>query len=292
MSERPGRTVEVRALRIDGKAIDERSELLATEEPLEMRLKAGTQSRRLGVTMRTPGNDFELAAGYVYGEGIVRSRDEIDEITYCLDNDVTEEQQYNVVSIRLRADAVPDIGGLERRVLTSSACGVCGRENIDALLERCSPVTSEIRIDADFVGALPERMRASQRVFEATGGLHAAALFDSAGKLRIVREDVGRHNALDKTVGWALMQGLLPLNDCVAMVSGRASFELVQKCAAAGIPILCAVSAPSSLAVATAAALGITLVGFVREGRCTVYTRPERIDTLRFAQDRPSASSG
>lgn len=282
MSERPGRTVEVRALRVDGDTIVERTEAVATEEPLEMRLKAGPHSRRLGVTMRTPGNDFELAAGYAFGEGIVRSADEIGEITYCLDSDITEEQQYNVVSIRLRADTVPEIGGLERRVLTSSACGVCGRENIDALLERCSPVTSEIRVDGEFVSALAERMRGSQKLFEATGGLHAAALFDSTGKLRSVREDVGRHNALDKAVGWALMHGLLPLHDSVAMVSGRASFELVQKCAAAGIPVLCAVSAPSSLAVATAQALGITLAGFVREGRCTVYAHAERFSALRL----------
>src|SRR5690348_6942766 len=184
-ASRPGRTVEARARRVEGNDVRDRTELLATEEPLEMRLKAGAQSRRLGVTMRTPGNDFELAAGYVFSEGIVRSADEIGEITYCLDDDVTEEQQYNVVSIRLRGASIPDVGGLERRVLTSSACGVCGRENIDALLERCAPVVSEVRIDASFVDGLPERMRAAQRVFEATGGLHAAAFFDMLGNVRV-----------------------------------------------------------------------------------------------------------
>jgi len=274
---RPGRTAETHALRIEGDGSRDTTELLATEEPMEMRLIAGAQARRLGVTMRTPGNDFELAAGYVFSEGIVRSAGEIGEITYCLDDDVTEEQQYNVVSIRLRGASIPDVGGLERRVITSSAGGVCGRENIDALLQRCTPVTSDIRIDASFVGGLPDRMRSAQRVFEATGGLHAAAFFDTRGNVRVVREDVGRHNALDKAVGWALMQEMLPLQEGIAMVSGRASFELVQKCAAAGIPVLCAVSAPSSLAVATAEALGITLIGFVREGRCTVYTHRERV---------------
>ncbi|MBV9271549.1 MAG: formate dehydrogenase accessory sulfurtransferase FdhD [Candidatus Eremiobacteraeota bacterium] len=277
---RPGRTVEAHALRVENGNARETAELIATEEPLEMRLNAGSQSRRLGVTMRTPGNDLELAAGYVFSEGIVRSREELDEITYCLDDDITEEQQYNVVSIRLRSSAMPEIGGLERRVVTSSACGVCGRENIEALLERCAPVLSDLTVDAAFVGALPDRMRGAQRIFEATGGLHAAAIFDRDANVRVVREDVGRHNALDKAVGWGLMQGVLPFQDCVAMVSGRASFELVQKCAAAGIPVLCAVSAPSSLAVQTADALGITLIGFVREGRSTVYSHRERFHIL------------
>lgn len=275
---RPGRTAEREALRIEDGRTTKRHELVATEEPLELRLSAGTQTQRIGVTMRTPGNDFELAAGYVFTEGAVRSRDAIDEITYCLDDDLTEEQEYNVVSIRLRARELPDVPGLERHVITSSACGVCGRESIDALLARCAPLNDmKFAVGSGLVTSLPQKMRESQRVFEATGGLHAAALFTLDGELLVVREDVGRHNALDKAIGWALMQDRIPLHGAIATVSGRASFELVQKCAAAGIALLCSVSAPSSLAVDLADRTGLTLAGFVREGRCTIYAHPERI---------------
>lgn len=275
---RPGRTAQRDAVRIDDGRASKRTETVATEEPLELRIAAGGASKRLGITMRTPGNDFELAAGYVFTEGAVRSREAIDEITYCLDDDVTEEQEYNVVSIRLRGARIPDVAGLERHVVTSSACGVCGRESIDALLERCAPL-HDVRfgVTAALVTSLPQAMRESQRIFEATGGLHAAALFRTDGSLLTVREDVGRHNALDKAIGWALMQGLIPLHSAIAVVSGRASFELVQKCAAAGIAMLCSVSAPSSLAVDLAGRMGVTLAAFVREGRCTVYTHAERI---------------
>jgi len=275
---RPGRTAQRDALRIDHGSASKRTETVATEEPLELRIAAGGASKRLGVTMRTPGNDFELAAGYVFTEGAVRSRDAVDEITYCLDDDVSEEQEYNVVSIRLRGSRLPEIPGLERHVVTSSACGVCGRESIDALLERCEALHGvQFAVPATLVTSLPQAMRESQRIFEATGGLHAAALFRTDGSLLVVREDVGRHNALDKAIGWALMQVLVPLHSAIAVVSGRASFELVQKCAAAGIAMLCSVSAPSSLAVDLAERTGVTLAGFVREGRCTVYTHPERI---------------
>lgn len=275
---RPGRTAQREAVRIeDGRTI-KRDELVATEEPLELRLSAGPHTQRIGVTMRTPGNDFELAAGYVFTEGVVRSRESIDEITYCLDDDITEEQEYNVVSIRLRAGELPHVPGLERHVITSSACGVCGRESIDALLARCEPLHDvKFSVAAGLVTSLPQKMRESQRVFEATGGLHAAALFTLDGQLQVVREDVGRHNALDKAIGWALMQDRIPLNNTVAVVSGRASFELVQKCAAAGTALLCSVSAPSSLAVDLADRMGVTLVGFVREGRCTIYTHAGRV---------------
>ena len=243
-----------------------------------MRLNAGRETSTVAVTMRTPGADFELAAGFLYGEGVVRSREEIRAIRYCLDGSVSADQQYNVVSVDLAREAVPDLHSLERHFYTSSACGVCGKASIDALqLRGYEPAPPGAVVADDVLFGLPEKLSSKQGVFAATGGLHAAALFTSDGSLVQLREDVGRHNALDKLIGWALLEDRLPLHDHVVLVSGRSSFEILQKCVAAGVSIVCSVSAPSSLAVDVAREFGLTLVGFLRGRRMNVYTGPERI---------------
>ena len=276
MTRRPGSQVRTTVHAVRGGTVATRTDALATEEPLEIRLAAGGQQRTVAVTMRTPGGDFELAAGFLFGEGVVASREEIRHIVYCLD--VPAEQLYNVVTVELRADRLPDLAPLERYGYTTSACGVCGKGSIEALTRRgCRPPVGALRLTHETLVQLPERLRAGQRLFAPTGGLHASALFDARGTLLAVREDVGRHNAMDKLVGWALLEGRVPLDDHIVMVSGRASFELVQKAVAAGIPVFCAVSAPSSLAVETARAFGVTLVGFLRGDRFNVYSGFDRL---------------
>ncbi len=249
---------------------------LATEEPLEIRLAARGATQSLAVTMRTPGNDFELAAGFLFSEGIVSKRDDISGISYCVDSWVGEEQRYNIVTVEL-AGSMPVLERLERHFTVNSSCGVCGKSSIEALQVRAKQIADQFHISYTFIAQLPDKMRSAQRIFASTGGLHASALFDKAGNLVALREDVGRHNALDKIVGWALLNDRLPLAESVLLVSGRASYELVQKSVTAGIPILCAISAPSSLAVETARAFNMTLCGFVRGTRCNVYTAPDRI---------------
>ena len=234
----------------------------------------GQEPRPLAVTMRTPGNDFELAVGFCRTEGIVTSADDVDTVAYCLAG--VGEQEYNVVTVSLRRPYVDT--GRERSFVANASCGLCGATTLDAVEQDCDPVGAGPTVTRSMIASLPERLRASQRVFDATGGLHAAATFRADGELVALREDVGRHNALDKLVGHALLERRLPLSDLVLMVSGRVSFEIVQKAVVAGIPILCAVSAPSSLAVSAADRLGQTLVGFVRDDRANVYTHPERID--------------
>jgi FdhD protein len=258
----------------------QQTDYLATEEPLEIRLLAGVERQTVAVTMRTPGADFELAAGFLYAEGIVPERDAIHRITYCVDPDIDAEQRYNIVNVELRTRTLPDLVSLERHFLTTSACGVCGRASLDALHLRGYPlVPPGPAITPDLVTSLPERLRAAQGLFSATGGLHAAGLFDHQGDLLALREDVGRHNALDKVIGGALLHGTLPLAEHIVLVSGRVSYEIVQKCLAAGVPVICAISAPSSLAVAVAREFGITLVGFLRGARFNIYTHPQRIMT-------------
>lgn len=274
---RPGLTTPARVLAYDGDSARDVVDDLATEEPLEIRLVSGTQMRSVAVTMRTPGSDFELAAGFLLSEGIVHRREEIAGISYCIDPKIDAEQRYNIVNVQLAAGTLPPLERLERHFTMSSACGVCGKANIEALRTRAPRIDDPIRVSFSFVAQLPAKMRQAQRVFESTGGLHAAALFGVDGKVLVLREDVGRHNALDKIVGWALLNGRLPLRGCVLLVSGRASYELVQKSIVAGIPILCAVSAPSSLAVDLARDFGMTLLGFVRGPRANVYTGRERI---------------
>ena len=258
---------------VDGVSVRARSEVIATEEPLEIRVRSGDTSTTLGVTMRTPGSDFELAVGLLFSEGIIARTDDVERIAYC---DDVDEQDYNIVTVTVTRPV--DAGALGHRLLTTSACGVCGTTTLDGLAARVPPVADgTITLDVAVLGTLPGRLRERQSLFERTGGVHAAGLFTAAGELRDIREDIGRHNALDKVVGAALLEGHVPLSTNVVMVSGRSSYEIVQKAAAAGIPIVASVSAPSSLAVETANRFGLTLVGFVRDGTATVYTHGHRI---------------
>ena len=255
-----------------------RPDSLATEEPMEIRLLSGGARQTVAVTMRTPGADFELAAGFLYGEGLVKTPEDIAKISYCVDSDLDTEQQYNIVNVELRAGREYDLRPLERHFYTSSACGVCGKASLEQLeLRGCPIVPPGPGVSAQTVYSLPGKLREAQGLFDATGGLHAAALFDAEGELLTLREDVGRHNATDKLVGWALLEGRLPLADHVVLVSGRSSFEILQKCLTAGVPIVCAISAPSSLAVDVARQFGITLVGFLRGGKFNVYAGFERV---------------
>jgi len=270
----------VRVWTVDGEQGRTHADQLATEEPLEIRLLAGGERRTVAVTMRTPGADFALAAGFLFGEGIITSREEIRRITYCVDPEIDAEQRYNIVNVALRTTLLPDLATLERHFMTTSACGVCGKASLDALhLRGQTVVPPSLEVSAALITSLPDRLRAGQGLFDATGGLHAAGLFDREGNLLAVREDVGRHNALDKLIGWALLDGKVPLHDHTVLVSGRVSYELVQKALAAGVPIICAISAPSSLAVSLAAEFGMTLVGFLRGERFNVYTGRGRIRT-------------
>lgn len=255
-----------------------KSDVLATEEPMEIRLISGEIKQTVAVTMRTPGADFELAAGFLYGEGIISSPEDLLKISYCVDPDVDAEQQYNIVNVQLREGRSYDPRSLERHFFTTSACGVCGKASLEQLeLRGCPVIPPGPEIPAKTIYSLPEKLRETQGLFEATGGLHAAALFDKEGNLVALREDVGRHNATDKLVGWALLEGRLPLNDHIVMVSGRSSFEILQKCLAAGAPVVCAISAPSSLAVDVAREFGMTLVGFLRGAKFNVYAGFERV---------------
>ncbi len=255
-----------------------RDDHLATEEPLEIRLQAGGETQTVAVTMRTPGHDFELAAGFLHNEGIVGDADLLSGITYCVDPDVDADQRYNIVNVGLRLASLPELATLERHFYTTSACGVCGKASLDAIAMRdCPALPAGPQLDPMLLTTLPQKLRAAQGLFDATGGLHAAGLFDAGGTLLCLREDVGRHNAVDKLIGWALMQRKLPLHDCILLVSGRASYEILQKTTVAGVPVVCAVSAPSHLAVEVARRFGVTLVGFLRGERFNVYAGAERI---------------
>jgi FdhD protein len=276
---RPGSVVRRRIWRVDGKTTTPAHDTLATEEPLEIRLLlADDPPIPVSVTMRTPGHDFELAAGFLFTEGIIPGREAIHQMEYCVGP--VAEQQYNSIGVRLRPGLRVDRTRLERHFYTSSSCGVCGKASLDAI--RTQVPAWGLKPDAphltpQVVGTLPDTLRQAQGVFDRTGGLHASGLFTPDGRLISIREDVGRHNALDKLIGEQLLSGALPLRDRVLLVSGRASFELVQKAAMAGLPILVAVGAPSSLAADAAEELGITLVGFARGARFNVYTHPQRV---------------
>jgi FdhD protein len=274
---RPGRTIETAIVRYDGSRGTRAYDSVVTEEPLELRLVAGGATHTLAITMRTPGNDFELAVGFVSGEGIIRAREEIVGVSYCVDPKIDAEQRYNIVNIELASPTLPDLTRFERHFTINSSCGVCGRANLEALADLgVEPLRDDVRVPIAHIYELPERMRAAQRVFAKTGGLHAAALFDAKGSMLAVREDVGRHNAVDKLAGWALLEGR-SLEGTILFVSGRASYEILQKAAVARIPIVCAVSAPSSLAVDLARAFNITLAAFVRGEHANVYSAAERI---------------
>lgn len=274
----------VRRTALDGATARSGRDVVAVEEPLEIRLAVGALDpapTSVAVTMRTPGADVELALGFLFAEGILAGADDVLHAGHCLDPDPGEGQRGNVVTVTLREGRRVDLAPLARHFTVSSACGVCGKAGLDQLAARgVGPVgdgAPPLRLAAEVLYALPDRLRAAQAAFDATGGLHAAALFDAAGARLALREDVGRHNALDKLVGWALQAGRLPLAGHIVLVSGRASYELVQKCAVAGVTVLAAVGAPSSLAIETAAAFGLTLAGFVRGRRANVYTGAERI---------------
>jgi FdhD protein len=275
---RRGSKTKARVQTVEDGRVRVRPDVLATEEPMEIRLVSGGMKRTVAVTMRTPGSDFELAAGFLYGEGIVSSQEDIKKISYCVDPDVDAEQQYNIVNVELRDTREYDLRPLERHFYTTSACGVCGKASLEQLEVRgCPAIPPGPEVAAQTIYSLPEKLRAAQGLFEATGGLHAAALFDAGGELVALREDVGRHNATDKLIGWTLLEGRLPLGDHIVMVSGRSSYEIMQKCLVAGVPVVCAVSAPSSLAVDVAREFGMTLIGFLRGSKFNLYAGSERI---------------
>lgn len=258
---------------------DRRLELpdrLAAEEPMEIRVGGpGDEPTALSVTMRTPGHDFELAVGFLHSEGVVTCGGDISSVRYC-DAAIGEEQRFNVVSVRLARPAA--LESVQRAFSITASCGVCGTASLDQLRRRCDQLPPGPQVAISTILELPDALRSAQRLFDQTGGLHAAGLADTGGTNVMVREDVGRHNAVDKLVGRSLLDGALPLGDQVLVVSGRVSFEIVQKAALAGLPVLAAVSAPSSLAVTTARDLGLTVVAFIRSPRANVYTHPERVD--------------
>jgi FdhD protein len=274
--------VAVRAA--DGRAFRDH---LAVEEPLEIRLGLRDGGHRaISITMRTPGDDAELAAGFLFTEGIIKSPEQIKQIRHCglkigKKNGILDraaDLNSNTIRVDLAEDSSVDLKKLERHFYTTSSCGVCGKSSIDALRSEAKPIDyNGLEVTGEIVNSLPQKLRKAQSVFEQTGGLHASALFDANGQIDIVREDVGRHNALDKVIGRKLLDSKLPLSDTILLVSGRASFELVQKALMAGIPVMAAVGAPSSLAVELAREYGMTLIGFVRNGRFNVYCGEERL---------------
>ncbi len=268
--------------RINGVQRQATEDLLAVEEPLEIRLSYGSDENRtqkqLAVTMRTPGNDFELTAGFLFTEGIISSYKDITHIRYCTEpKDAAEEG--NVVLVYLHPEVAFDARKTDRHFYTTSSCGVCGKSSIEAIHNQgCSFLPDDgFRISPEMVHQLSKTLAEDQTVFKHTGGIHAAALFDRDGRLLLVREDIGRHNAVDKLIGAALAQNQVPLKEQVMLVSGRAGFELVQKAIVAGIPAMAAVGAPSSLAVNLAQAFNLTLLGFVRNNRFNIYSGAERI---------------
>lgn len=253
-------------------SVEAKQDDLAAEEPLEIRIG----ERPLTVTMRTPGNDFELAAGFLFTEGIVESPEQIVSIREPAEIKFTERG--NIVEVQLAPDAAPDLEGTQRNFFAASSCGICGKASIDSVRNRgVRAVNPQFRMSPEILCRLPETLRASQEVFSRTGGLHAAAIFDKNGALLAEREDIGRHNAVDKIVGWAVRANRVPLSDCALIVSGRGGFEIIQKAAMAGIPLVASVSACSSLAVRLAREVGMTLAGFLRGRRFVVYAGGERL---------------
>ena len=274
-----GGSLHVRVLRAGPEGPVEREDQVAVEAPLEFQLfhpSLGLEPASFGATMRTPGDDEHLAAGLLYGEGIVQRAEDFDAIE-------TSTRRPNVVHVRLRASVALDVQAPARRFSAGSSCGVCGTTGLDAAIARAAAtrVAGRARTALSVLLQLPDRMRERQSKFGDTGGIHAAALFDPSGRLLCVAEDVGRHNAFDKLVGENLLAGRLPLTDHIVVLSGRASFELVQKAIRAGVGLVAAIGAPSSLAVSLAESSGLTLAGFLRERRCNVYANPERLEYTR-----------
>jgi FdhD protein len=276
MNKPKGSKTQARVWVVENGKMRSRSDYITTEEPLEIRLLS--PRRTIAITMRTPGADFELAAGFLYTEGVISSREDIQRLSYCVDAEIDSEQRFNIVNVELQEDLHPNLQPLERHFYTTSACGVCGKASLESLrLRGVTPIPPEPQVTPEILYSLSEQLRAAQGIFKATGGLHAAALFDAQGQLLAVREDVGRHNALDKLIGSAFLSDRLPLHNHIVMVSGRSSFEILQKSIVAGIPIICAVSAPSSLAVSVAREFEITLIGFLRGQKFNVYSGWERL---------------
>ena len=261
--------------KVTQKEIVDTGDMLAVEEPLEIRMVSGPQGSRqvktVSITMRTPGNDDELATGFLFTEGIISKSEEIQSI---------RSKENNVIYIELVENATPSLKTLDRHFYTTSSCGVCGKTSLDAVKMKSiyTPGESKLVVPSSFLNTLQQKLQGHQKVFDITGGLHASALFDGNGELIIVREDVGRHNALDKVIGASLLNNKLPLDNHVLLLSGRISFELVQKAFMAGIPIVAAIGAPSTLAVTMAEECGMTLVGFLRDNRFTVYAGKQRIE--------------
>ncbi|MEM9414825.1 MAG: formate dehydrogenase accessory sulfurtransferase FdhD [Planctomycetota bacterium] len=262
---------DVRAIQMlrwsNGRAATSPDEL-AIEEPLEIRVRG----RAVSVTMRTPGHDDELAVGFLLSEGLIRSADDVSRVDPCV-----RAAEGNVINVFLAPHVQVDFDRLTRHVFASSSCGVCGKASIDTVRLDFPAVPTDANFSADMIQRMPDTLREAQATFDRTGGLHAAALFDSEGQLAVLREDVGRHNAVDKVLGWAIRQQGLSLSRHALMVSGRASFEIVQKALAAGLPLIAAVSAPSSLAVELAHDSGQTLIGFLRPGRMNIYSHADRV---------------
>jgi FdhD protein len=270
------RIAHISVVKVNADSVAESKDVLAAEEPLEIRLEYGPAQYRMrksvSVTMRTPGNDSELATGFLFTEDIVKERQDVKNVEHL------EGSGNNIITVQLEDNVLPEIHKLERHFYTSSSCGVCGKASIDAVRTVCKiPAENNIRFPAELLYKLPEQLKEHQDIFGQTGGLHASALFDLQGNLLFTREDVGRHNAVDKLIGTALEKDMLPLNEHVLLLSGRASFELIQKAAMAGIRIVAAVGAPSSLAVKLADEQEITLIGFLRDKRFNIYTGAERI---------------
>jgi FdhD protein len=261
-------------LRLGPQGVQRRSDSVAVEEPLEIRISG----EPFVVTMRTPGDDIDLVHGLLHSEGVIREASDITLARYCAGSGPDGVNTYNVLDLSLADVVAPRVAAARRSVVTSSACGICGATSIDQVLRQSRyALPEDLRVPAVLISSAPLLLRAQQRAFAKTGGLHAAGLLGLDGALACVREDVGRHNAVDKVVGWAIRQGRLPLAETILVVSGRASYELTQKAVLAGIPVLAAVSAPSSLAIDLAEDAGLTLVGFVRGESMNVYTHPERI---------------
>ena len=276
------RITRLRVTRLREGSGSTRQDVVAVEEPLEIRVRFadgdGWRTRSVSVTMRTPGDDFELAAGFLFAEGLVSDRRDIQDISYCSGD---EQQEYNLLEVRLTPSASFDAGLLNRNFYMTSSCGVCGKASLDAIeVQGCSPIADgTLTVTADVLTGLPDALRAAQPVFEKTGGIHASGLFDVEGRLLALHEDVGRHNALDKLIGREFLGGRLPLTDRIVLVSGRTSFELLQKATMAGVPVVAAVGAPSSLAVELARRFNVTLVGFTRATGFNVYAGRARVRT-------------
>lgn len=278
MSKRPGSTTRVQLQRYAQDQVSHPHDWVVTEEPLEIRLlhptSNGIETTSVSITMRTPGHDFELTAGFLFSEGILQQPKDLDTMAYCIE----DEQLYNIVNAQLRPGVTFDPEKLQRHFYTTSSCGVCGKASLEALeVDGCPALPDGPQVSVEILQQLPNHLREAQSLFERTGGLHAAGVFNLDGTLNYLREDVGRHNAVDKVIGHALMKSKLPLNNSILMLSGRASFELMQKSLRAQIPLVAAVGAPSSLAIEIANNFNITLLGFVSESRLNVYSGPNRI---------------